>query len=99
MERLQQWRMYLDKESQKYQIRFSKKAKKDIAELTDQQKHKLKQILEQIISVNPYRGKALKGKLKGLRSYRLNRQDRILYEIYETDTIVLIIRARTHYGE
>ncbi len=83
----------------KYQVRFSKKAQKDIAELTEKQKTKLKQILEQVIAVNPHRGKALKGKLKGLNSYRLNRQDRVLYEIYEQDKTVLIIRARTHYGE
>jgi addiction module RelE/StbE family toxin len=82
-----------------YQIRFAKKAQKDIAELTEQQKVKLKQILEQIIAINPYIGKALKGKLKGLNSYRLNRKDRILYKIYEKDKTVLIIRARTHYGE
>lgn len=83
----------------KYQVRFSKKAQKDIAELTEKQKTKLKQILEQVIAVNPHRGKALKGKLKGLNSYRLNRQDRVLYEIYEQDKTVLIIRARTHYGK
>ena len=83
-------------EAPKYQIRFAKKAQKDIAELTEQQKRKLKQILEQVISVNPYSGKSLKGKLKGLNSYRLNRKDRILYEIYETDKTVLIIRARTN---
>jgi toxin YoeB len=82
-----------------YQIRFAKKAQKDVAELTGQQKAKLKQILEQVISVNPYLGKALKGKLKGLNSYRLNRKDRILYEIYEQDKTILIIRAKTHYGE
>lgn len=57
------------------QIRFAKKAQKDIAELTQQQKAKLKQILEQVIAVNPYSGKALKGKLRGLNSYRLNRKD------------------------
>ena len=32
--------------------------------------------------VNPRIDKALKGKLKGLNSYRSNRKDRILYEIY-----------------
>lgn len=82
-----------------YQIRFAKKAQKDILELTQQQKAKLKQILAQVIAVNPYRGKTLKGKLTGLNSYRLNRNDRILYEIYEQDKTVLIIRAKTHYGE
>ena len=80
-------------------IRFSKKAQKDIAELTSRQKSKLKQIIEQFISVNLYCGKALKGKLKGLYFYRLNRKDRILYEIFDDDRSVLIIRAKTHYGE
>ena len=80
-------------ETPNYQIRFAKKAQKDIAELTKPQKTKLKQILEQVIAINPYSGKALKGKLKGLNSYRLNRKDRILYEIYEQDKTVLIIRA------
>jgi toxin YoeB len=83
----------------KYQVRFTKKAQKDISELTNQQKIKLKQILEQVIAVNPYSGKALKGKLKGLSSYRLSRKDRILYEIYEKDKTVLVIRAKIHYGE
>ena len=82
-----------------YQIQFSRKAQKDIRELTEPQKRKLKQIFKEVVRVNPFTGKALKGKLKGLYSLRLNRQDRILYEIYEQDKTVLIIRARTHYGE
>ncbi|MEM6613170.1 MAG: type II toxin-antitoxin system mRNA interferase toxin, RelE/StbE family [Cyanobacteria bacterium P01_C01_bin.72] len=80
-------------------MQFSRKAQKDIRKLTKQQKRKLKQILEEIISVNPFYGKALRGKLKGLYSLRLNRKDRILYEIYEQDKTVLIIRTKTHYGE
>ncbi len=42
--------MSLVEETPKYQIRFARKAQKDITELTDQQKRKLKQILEQVIS-------------------------------------------------
>lgn len=68
-------------EVSKFQIRFAKKAQKDIAELTDRQKQKLKLLLDEVISVNPYVGKSLKGQLKGLYSYRLNRKDRIVYEI------------------
>ncbi|PSB01014.1 type II toxin-antitoxin system mRNA interferase toxin, RelE/StbE family [Merismopedia glauca CCAP 1448/3] len=83
----------------KFQIRFSKKAQKDIAELTDLQKQKLKLLLDERISVNPYAGKQLKGQLKGLYSYRLNRKDRIVYEIYDQERTVLVIRARTHYGD
>lgn len=86
-------------EFSKFQIQFSKKAQKDIAELSDRQKQKLKLLLDEVISVNPYTGKPLKGNLKGLYSYRLNLKDRILYEIYEQDKIVLVIRTRTHYGD
>jgi mRNA-degrading endonuclease RelE of RelBE toxin-antitoxin system len=71
----------LAEEVSKFQIRFAKKAQKDIAELTDRQKQKLKLLLDEVISVNPYVGKSLKGQLKGLYSYRLNRKDRIVYEI------------------
>jgi Txe/YoeB family toxin of toxin-antitoxin system len=82
-----------------FEILFSKQSQKDIALLTTKQKEKLKEILQQIIAINPYAGKALKGDLKGLYSYRLNRTDRIVYEIFPKDAVVLIIRARTHYGE
>ncbi len=58
-----------------YQIRFSQKASKDITKLSPQQKEKLKIILQEILSINPYIGKPLKGNLKGLYSYRLNIKD------------------------
>lgn len=82
-----------------FSILFSKQAQKDIALLTPKQKEKLREILQQVIATNPYVGKALKGDLKGLYSYRLNRTDRIVYEILLEDKVVFIIRARTHYGE
>lgn len=44
-------------------------------------------------------GKALTASLKGYYSVRLSYQDRILYRIEKDKCIVLIIRARTHYGE
>jgi toxin YoeB len=70
--------------------------------LPEWQKVKLQQLLQDVIAINPYSDKALKGDLKGFYSYRLNRlnrKDRVVYEIYEQDTLVLIARARTHYGE
>lgn len=82
-----------------FEILFSKQAQKDIALLNPKQKEKLREILQQVITINPYAGKALKGDLKGLYSYRLNLTDRIVYEIYSKDHVVLIVRARTHYGE
>ena len=89
----------MTEQSPKYEVRFSKKAQKDIAQLSTQQKRKLRQILEEIIAFNPYQGKSLKGQLKSFYSYRLNRKDKILYEIYEVDKVVLVIRAKTHYGD
>jgi toxin YoeB len=82
-----------------FTILFSKQARKDIEQLAPNQKAKLQQIFQQIIAINPYVGKALKGDLKGLYSYRLNRTDRIVYEILSEDKVVFVIRARTHYGE
>jgi toxin YoeB len=82
-----------------YRIVFSKQAQKDIGELTSKQKAKLQEILLNILATNPYLGKALKGDMNGLRSYRLNLKDRMVYEIYEEDQSILIIRAKTHYGE
>lgn len=82
-----------------YQIRFSQKASKDIGKLSSKQKEKLKIILQEILSINPYVGKPLKGNLKGLYSYRLNIKDRILYEIIPDDKTILIIRAKSHYGD
>jgi toxin YoeB len=84
---------------QPFEILFSKKVQKDIALLTPKQKAKLQEVLQRVIAINPYVGKALKGDLKGLYSYRLNRTDRIVYEIFSKDQSVLIVRARTHYGE
>ncbi|WP_425590780.1 type II toxin-antitoxin system RelE family toxin [Cyanobacterium sp. DS4] len=42
-----------------YQIRFTKEAKKDVAQLTQKQKEKLKKIIQEIISISPYSGKKL----------------------------------------
>ncbi|GBF79972.1 type II toxin-antitoxin system RelE family toxin [Aphanothece sacrum] len=82
-----------------YQVFFSKKAQKDINQLTDKQREKLKEIINEVLRVNPYLGKQLKRELKGLYSYRLNIKDRILYEIFEEDKSILIVRTKTHYGE
>jgi len=69
----------------------------------DQQKelvlmNKLKDILENQISQEPYSGKKLIGELKGFYSTRLTFQDRIVYSIDEEHLIVYIHRTKTHYG-
>jgi Txe/YoeB family toxin of Txe-Axe toxin-antitoxin module len=44
-------------------------------------------------------GKALVGDLKGYYSFRLSYADRIVYSIADEELVVLVIRARTHYGD
>ncbi|ACK66487.1 addiction module toxin, Txe/YoeB family [Rippkaea orientalis PCC 8801] len=82
-----------------YEVRFTKEAKKDIAKLTPKLKQKLKKIIEDTLSINPYSGKKLVGDLVGFFSLRLSYQDRIIYTIDETQKLVYIHRAKTHYGE
>ncbi|GKT11335.1 MAG: mRNA interferase RelE/StbE [Thiomicrorhabdus sp.] len=82
-----------------YQIKFTKQAQKDIEKLSPKLKNKLKDILRFKIAVEPETGKSLKGLLKGYYSVRLSLQDRIVYKIENGKCLVVIIRARTDYGE
>ncbi|WP_127471483.1 type II toxin-antitoxin system RelE/ParE family toxin [Thiomicrorhabdus aquaedulcis] len=84
---------------ERYQIEFTKQAQKDISQLTPKLKQKLKEILRHKISVSPEMGKALVGDLQGYYSVRLSFQDRIVYRIEQGVCVVLIVRAKTHYGE
>lgn len=82
-----------------YQIEFTKQAQKDVAKLTPKLKNKLKDILRNKIAVLPETGKPLIGDLKGYYSVRLSFQDRIVYRVENDRCVVLIVRAKTHYGE
>ena len=83
----------------RYQLRFSKQAKKDIERLTPKLCIKLKSLLVEVIAENPYEGKKLLGDLGGNYSYRLTYKDRVIYSVDEEQHIVYIKRARTHYGD
>jgi Txe/YoeB family toxin of toxin-antitoxin system len=82
-----------------YEIRFSRQAQKDVRKLTPKLREKLKDILRNHIAVDPYSGKALVGSLKGYYSVRLSYQDRIVYSIEDERLVVVVVRAKTHYGE
>ncbi len=83
----------------RYDIELTKQAQKDIKKLSPKLKEKLKDILRNKISVDPLAGKALLGDLAGYYSARLTFQDRIVYRIEDHRCVVVIIRAKTHYGE
>jgi mRNA-degrading endonuclease RelE of RelBE toxin-antitoxin system len=82
-----------------YRVRFSKQASKDIATLSPKLRAKLKDIVRNRLASDPYSGKALVGKLKGYFSVRLSYKDRIVYAIQDGELVVMVVRAKTHYGE
>ena len=88
-----------------YIIKMYKAAVKDYEELKRKgMKDKADAILT-LLSENPFKTppkyEELSGQYKGVYSRRLNRQDRIVYEVRDTDDPdvkeVVIIRMRTHY--
>ena len=84
---------------ERYKLEFTKQAQKDISKLPPKLKSKLTSILRNKISVAPESGEALVGDLKGYFSVRLSFQDRIVYRIENDRCVVVVIRARTHYGD
>ena len=82
-----------------YSIRLTKQAAKDVQRLSPKLRQKLKDILRNRIAVDPYGGKPLVGELKGYYSVRLSFKDRVVYSIHDSELVVIVLRAKTHYGE
>ena len=82
-----------------YRICFTKLAQKDIKKLSPKLKAKLQDILRNRLAVNPFSAKVLIGDLEGYYSVRLSYKDRIVYSIHEAELVVVVVRAKTHYGE
>ena len=82
-----------------YRVRFTRQAEKDIEKLTAKLRARLKDIVRNRLAIDPYSGKPLMGPLKGYYSVRLSYQDRIVYAIHNDELVVMVLRARTHYGD
>jgi len=50
------------------------------------------EIIENVIALNPYAGKALAGRYRGLYSYRFSSY-RIVYELRKKHLVILILRV------
>ncbi len=85
--------------SARWEIRFTRQARRDVDRLPPKLRAKLRDILLEVLTHNPYEGKKLLGDLAGSYSYRLTYKDRIVYSLDEEHRIIYIERARTHYGE
>ena len=84
-----------------YKLLYTKQAQKDAKKLSRSNlKNKAEELLE-ILKRDPFRKppeyEALVGDLKGIYSRRINIQHRIVYQVYEEEQVVKVIRMWTHY--
>jgi Txe/YoeB family toxin of toxin-antitoxin system len=87
-----------------YKLVLVKQAEKDLAKIKAIPAlcKKLKNLLE-LVAKNPFVTppgyERLQGDLKGFYSRRINKQHRLVYEVFEQKHIVKIARMWTHYGD
>ena len=84
-----------------YKLVYTKQAKKDAKKAASSGlKFKVEDLLE-VIKEDPFADyppyEKLVGNLEGAYSRRINIQHRLIYQVYEKEKIVKIIRMWTHY--
>lgn len=84
-----------------WQIVYAKQALKDAKKLSASGlKSKAEELLK-ILGVDPYQNppsfEKLVGDLNGSYSRRINIQHRLVYEVFNTEKIVRVLRMWTHY--
>ena len=85
----------------KWKLVYTKQAQKDAKKISSANlKEKTLELLS-IIEANPFQTpppfEKLVGDLTGAYSRRINIQHRVVYQIYEKERIIKIIRMWTHY--
>jgi Txe/YoeB family toxin of toxin-antitoxin system len=86
-----------------YEVVFSKQAQKDAKKLKKSNlKEKASELIE-ILKEEPFRSPPrfgiLTGNLDGCYSRRINIQHRLVYEVFEKQKTVHVLRMWSHYGE
>lgn len=90
-----------------YRVMLMKQASKDLEELRRAGYGKKAEDMLTILSEDPFMSpppfKELSGRYRGFYSRRLNRTDRVVYQVRPADqdtddAIVVVVRMRTHYG-
>lgn len=85
----------------KWKIVYTKQAKKDAKKLAASGLKKQAQEILEILEINPYKNpprfERLVGDLTGAHSRRLNIQHRVVYQVYDKEKVVKIIRMWTQY--
>ena len=84
-----------------YELIYTNQAKRDAKKLKGSLLAQKAKALLKIIEENPFADpppfEALIGDLKGAYSRRLNIQHRMVYQVYEDQRVVKVIRLWTHY--
>ena len=84
-----------------YKVLFTKQAQKDAKKLSSSNLKKQAQEILEILKEDPFKEyppyERLIGDLTGAFSRRINIQHRIVYQVYEKEKIVKVIRMWTHY--
>jgi len=84
-----------------WELVYTKQAQKDAKKLSASGLKQKAQGLLEIIKENPYQNpppyEKLVGDLFGAYSRRINIQHRLVYQVYENENIVKVIRLWTHY--
>ena len=85
-----------------WELVYTKQAQKDAKKLSASGLKNKAQILLKTIKDNPYQNpppyEKLVGDLSGAYSRRINIQHRLVYQVYEKEHIVKVIRLWTHYA-
>ena len=85
-----------------YELVYTTQARKDAKKLKGSPLAKKARELLDVISENPFADpppfETLVGDLKGAYSRRLNLQHRLVYQVYEDQRVVKVIRLWTHYA-
>ncbi len=85
----------------KWQIVYTNQANKDSLKLKSVGLKPKTLILLNLISKNPFQNppnyEKLKGDLSGFYSRRINRQHRLVYQVFKNKKIIKIVRMWTHY--
>ena len=86
-----------------YRIVYAKQAQKDAKKISRSNlKEKALELikpLEEDPFRNPPEYEVLVGDLSGAYSRRINIQHRLVYEVYEEEKVVKVLRMWTHYGD
>jgi len=90
----------------KYLIKFTKQAKKDLIKINKSGTQKDRKIMKTILKElekNPYHGiekpERMKYRVGEVLSRRINKKDRLVYEIFEKEVLISVEQILGHYND